>query len=907
MDQVPTRLSRWWASLDGQARRTVSWLMAIAMGYTAHYLVYSIPQPFFIEDAGISFAYARNLVDGEGLATYAGGPRVEGYSNPSWTFLIALFYAIGVPTFTASKVLGWLFGVATLPLSWALVRRALPEQTNTPYSRDMLALIAPAMLAASVQFTVWNASGLENSLFCFLLALGMWRCVVELEDGGRPWSALVFFALCASRPEGIMYALIAGGLRGWHALFSAEGRRESWAHRIKTIAVWAVVLLVPLVAYHAWRYWYFAWEFPNTYYAKLGTGRSFKPFVWNKKGWKYIGEWFGPHGGAVLLPIAVMGLTTYAKRLRWIGFGLVALLALLLATDGPAGLDFGPPWFELLSEHWVRARVWTLAACVPILWFAILKDPHWRSRGLLWLNAAAGLFFVVYVGGDWMKAHRWFNLFSVPLTGVLAIGVAQLLGVVARTRTLESTQGSNGWRAHLRPRNGLTAALGLLLIGGWVANETRLTLKFSVNPETTVRDIHRRVQYMSDAQKRLDVEHITLLDVDMGAHMFFTDWEIVDIAGLVDVPMARHSDFNKKFLREYLFKERRPDFAHVHGGWARASRINKMKEFKDRYIEIPGYPIGKRKKHIGNHVNKALFVKTGSPEPAIARFDTGIDLISFSVPSPLVQPGAELFIETDWRTKPRKSNIRVELTLTSADGTAVSDTVRPGYGWYPPTKWKKTETVNGKYRLLVPKTFPRGAASLSMRVLGEEDDVIYSLALQSDDNAPPATAPTVDVVIGDKQSVAAAAEADREAALGHARAGECESVWPVWKNAIRHGPFRSRWIDQHDQSVRDALAGCFVERAIVAEDHPAKVKALKQARKWNHRLSVVLEQTRPLAEALEERGDAKWADGKLNDAYESFRSSVELDPRRSWARRKAEDVRDLRLKITRPGRKKKRD
>jgi hypothetical protein len=71
-------------------------------------------------------------------------------------------------------------------------------------------------------------------------------------------------------------------------------------------------------------------------------------------------------------------------------------------------------------------------------------------------------------------------------------------------------------------------------------------------------------------------------------------------------------------------------------------------------------------------------------------------------------------------------------------------------------------------------------------------------------------------------------------------------------------------------------------------------------------LDEVLEQTRPLAEALEERGDAKWAAGDLNEAYRSFRSSIELDPRRSWARRKAEDVRDLRLKIVRPGRKKKR-
>ena len=62
---------------------------------------------------------------------------------------------------------------------------------------------------------------------------------------------------------------------------------------------------------------------------------------------------------------------------------------------------------------------------------------------------------------------------------------------------------------------------------------------------------------------------------------------------------------------------------------------------------------------------------------------------------------------------------------------------------------------------------------------------------------------------------------------------------------------------------------------------------------------------RPLAEAMESRGDALWASEDLEEAYQAFKTSIELDPRRSWARRKAEDVRDLRLKITRPGRKKK--
>ena len=117
------------------------------------------------------------------------------------------------PLFTTAKVLGWLFGMATLPLAWALTRRALPDREDTPFHPDFMALIAPFGLAMSVQFTVWNSSGLENSLFCFLLALGLYRCVVELEDGGKPYSALVFFLLCASRPEGIMYALIALGLR----------------------------------------------------------------------------------------------------------------------------------------------------------------------------------------------------------------------------------------------------------------------------------------------------------------------------------------------------------------------------------------------------------------------------------------------------------------------------------------------------------------------------------------------------------------------------------------------------------------------------------------------------------------------------------------------------------------------
>ena len=101
-----------------------------------------------IEDAGISFAYAKHFVDGEGFVTYPGGERVEGFSNPLWTFLISIFYAIGISPWTSSKILGAVFGLITLPCIYKITRRM---GVNGDF-----ALFAPAMLAVSPQFVVWN-------------------------------------------------------------------------------------------------------------------------------------------------------------------------------------------------------------------------------------------------------------------------------------------------------------------------------------------------------------------------------------------------------------------------------------------------------------------------------------------------------------------------------------------------------------------------------------------------------------------------------------------------------------------------------------------------------------------------------------------------------------------------------
>ena len=168
---------------------------------------------------------------------------------------------------------------------------------------------------------------------------------------------------------------------------------------------------------------------------------------------------------------------------------------------------------------------------------------------------SASTFFVVYSGGDWMKAHRWFNIVEIFLLPIWSLGVLALLRLLPQKRFTLPNSAKN------------MVLLPNLIVGALVSTyavvEIKNTVDFCIAPETSVNDIHRRVRYMKWVQEKLDVDHITLLDVDMGAHVYYSGWDIVDIAGLVDVPMGQHQDFNRSFIKQYLFEERMPDFAHV--------------------------------------------------------------------------------------------------------------------------------------------------------------------------------------------------------------------------------------------------------------------------------------------------------------------------------------------------------
>src|SRR3972149_4573235 len=88
--------------LDGRPLSVLAGLLGLAMAM-------GLWRRFVLDDAFISFQYARNLVEGHGLTWF--DSRVEGYTNFLWTLWIAQGLALGadpVPWSMASGIAAFL-------------------------------------------------------------------------------------------------------------------------------------------------------------------------------------------------------------------------------------------------------------------------------------------------------------------------------------------------------------------------------------------------------------------------------------------------------------------------------------------------------------------------------------------------------------------------------------------------------------------------------------------------------------------------------------------------------------------------------------------------------------------------------------------------------------------------------
>jgi hypothetical protein len=312
---------------------------------------------FTIDDAGISYAYAKHLAEGRGPVAAVGGPWVEGYSNPLWVFLLVLFQWLGFDLPVVAKVLG----VVALASAALFGAGALAPASGERWSGwgSLQALLAIA-LGCSVEIVVWAVAGLENSLFwALLLGLAYLDTRESRDPDARGLSGLLAFGLCITRPEGPLY------VAPWLALQLLHALRQP-AHRPR--AVRAVLLCVaPLLLYHALHYLTFGAWVPNTFHAKSSRWK------WSE-GYGYLALYARESLLPYLLPLVLVGLVRNPRLKLLLAWDCAAGVAFVLYAGGdwmPHGrfLSFFLPVVLVLAAAGVdnisRALVWAARQRVP--------------------------------------------------------------------------------------------------------------------------------------------------------------------------------------------------------------------------------------------------------------------------------------------------------------------------------------------------------------------------------------------------------------------------------------------------------------------------------------------------------------------------------------------------------------
>ncbi|MCP4569507.1 MAG: hypothetical protein GY841_18175 [FCB group bacterium] len=315
---------------------------------------------YIIDDAGISYTYARNLADGYGLVFNIGGEKVEGYSNPLWVFVLAsliklrLFDPVLTPKFIS--VLLNIFSFFMIFRFFRDLRPGIPA--------IITAFFVSMTLALNVSLTVWSGAGLENALYGFLILLGGFRLYRELSGSTRyALTGFIFFLIAITRPEGIVYAA-AGGLAG--LILLRRGRSARF------MIINTLIFLGCFFLYHLWHYQYFAEWLPNTYYAKQRN----VPLVYRLTnlewhGWTYIKNCISDYRLYLLLPLAGLG---YFRRPRGPILIFTALILVSLALVVVTGADW------MMQYRLLHPFIMLIIVSAGLGCFLIISEPRRKSR-----------------------------------------------------------------------------------------------------------------------------------------------------------------------------------------------------------------------------------------------------------------------------------------------------------------------------------------------------------------------------------------------------------------------------------------------------------------------------------------------------------------------------------------------
>jgi arabinofuranosyltransferase len=281
------------------------------------------------------------------------GERVQVFTDPLWTLLLALVHAIGVDLYIGSILLGTL---TTLAAVWVVAFRI---------GRTMAAviLVLPPLILSKA-FIDFSTSGLENPLT--FLATALFIAILVQRPGG-PGRRLFLLSLVTSVA---LLNRLDVVLLFMPALLMEFFRLQGWRHLGAILAGAA-----PFLIWTLFSILYYGTPLPNTAYAKLNTGIPAAERM--VQGWYYLLNSFTLD--PITLPVILGGVALLVLRGGWRGAMLACGVVLYLIYIVRVGGDFmsgrflAAPFFATLASiaavfaHRVQQRHALIVAGIAIL------------------------------------------------------------------------------------------------------------------------------------------------------------------------------------------------------------------------------------------------------------------------------------------------------------------------------------------------------------------------------------------------------------------------------------------------------------------------------------------------------------------------------------------------------------
>lgn len=347
---------------------------------------------WIVDDAGISFAYARSFAEGHGPVVQAGAPPVEGYSDPTWVALLAIGRLLGlfdhgawfgVPDYVLfPKALALLCVIGILICFYAAAVAVLPSRRIAA----VVTAVAGTALGFVPAFVIWTFSGLENSFYALLvtsLAVLLLRAVAADPDRllSRRTAVVagVLVALAAlTRPDGLIYFAVYPVV----VLLLVDRQRIREMIRPGTYYFGPAAGLYGV--YVLWRRFEFGRWLPNTAVAKAQAS----PAVSDLNRVSDVLQYPGLVLSVVAIAVVAAGLAAVPAVRRPMTAVLVPLALALVA-------------YCVLNQDWMgqlrfSTPVWPLAALATAICTArLIVLPGLRRRAGL-AGALAGALYLAY-------------------------------------------------------------------------------------------------------------------------------------------------------------------------------------------------------------------------------------------------------------------------------------------------------------------------------------------------------------------------------------------------------------------------------------------------------------------------------------------------------------------------------